>query len=124
RTLGAALPPGGRGDHPGRHDALHGRGRALRPRGVSVPHALAKRRHPQELRALPTVTPDGTRRLEIVGRNTTELLAWLQNQPAVREAPSSARRSTRWWRTPLPPRSWSTRAPPSEPRTPAWKTCS
>jgi ABC-type multidrug transport system ATPase subunit len=41
---------------------------------------------PQELKALPAVTPPGTRRLEIVGRNTTELLAWLQNQPAVREA--------------------------------------
>jgi ABC-2 type transport system ATP-binding protein len=41
---------------------------------------------PQELKALPAVTPAGTRRLEIVGRNTTELLAWLQNQPAVREA--------------------------------------
>jgi ABC-type multidrug transport system ATPase subunit len=41
---------------------------------------------PQELKALPAVTPTGTRRLEIVGRNTPELLAWLQNQPAVREA--------------------------------------
>jgi ABC-type multidrug transport system ATPase subunit len=41
---------------------------------------------PQELKALPAVTPPGTRRLEIVGRNTTELLGWLQNQPAVREA--------------------------------------
>jgi ABC-2 type transport system ATP-binding protein len=41
---------------------------------------------PQELRALPAVTPAGTRRLEIVGPNTTELLAWLQNQPGVREA--------------------------------------
>ncbi len=41
---------------------------------------------PQELKALPAVTPAGTRRLEIVGRNAIELLAWLQNQPAVREA--------------------------------------
>jgi ABC-2 type transport system ATP-binding protein len=41
---------------------------------------------PQELKALPEVTPAGTRRLEIVGRNTTELLVWLQNQPGVREA--------------------------------------
>jgi ABC-2 type transport system ATP-binding protein len=41
---------------------------------------------PQELKALPTVTPAGTRRLEIVGRNTTGLLAWLESQPAVREA--------------------------------------
>jgi ABC-2 type transport system ATP-binding protein len=41
---------------------------------------------PQELKASPEVTPPGTRRLEIVGRNTTELLAWLQNQPGVREA--------------------------------------
>jgi ABC-2 type transport system ATP-binding protein len=41
---------------------------------------------PQELKALPAVTPAGTRRLEIVGRNTTGLLAWLQNRPAVREA--------------------------------------
>jgi ABC-2 type transport system ATP-binding protein len=41
---------------------------------------------PQELKALPDVTPAGTRRLEIVGRNTAELLAWLQDQPAVREA--------------------------------------
>jgi ABC-type multidrug transport system ATPase subunit len=41
---------------------------------------------PQELKALPTVTPAGTRRLEIIGRNTTELFAWLQDRPAVREA--------------------------------------
>jgi ABC-type multidrug transport system ATPase subunit len=41
---------------------------------------------PQELKALPAVTPAGTRRLEILGSNTTELLAWLQDQPAVREA--------------------------------------
>jgi ABC-2 type transport system ATP-binding protein len=41
---------------------------------------------PQQLKALPAVTPAGTRRLEIVGRNTAELLAWLQNQPGVREA--------------------------------------
>jgi ABC-type multidrug transport system ATPase subunit len=41
---------------------------------------------PQELKALPAVTPPGTRRLEIVGRNTAELLTWLQNQSGVREA--------------------------------------
>jgi ABC-2 type transport system ATP-binding protein len=41
---------------------------------------------PRELKDLPAVTPRGTRRLEIVGRNTPELLAWLQDQPAVREA--------------------------------------
>jgi ABC-type multidrug transport system ATPase subunit len=41
---------------------------------------------PQELKGMPTVTPAGTRRLEIVGTNTAELLAWLQDQPAVREA--------------------------------------
>jgi ABC-2 type transport system ATP-binding protein len=41
---------------------------------------------PQELKALPAVTPVGTRRLEIIGRNTTALLAWLQDRPAVREA--------------------------------------
>jgi ABC-type multidrug transport system ATPase subunit len=41
---------------------------------------------PQELKALPAVTPSGTRRLEILGGNTTELLAWLQNRPGVREA--------------------------------------
>jgi ABC-2 type transport system ATP-binding protein len=41
---------------------------------------------PQELKALPAVTPSGTRRLEIIGRNTTELLAWLQTRPGVREA--------------------------------------
>ena len=41
---------------------------------------------PQELKAMPTVTPAGTRRLETVGRNTAELLAWLQDQPAVHEA--------------------------------------
>jgi ABC-type multidrug transport system ATPase subunit len=41
---------------------------------------------PQELKALPAVTPPGTRRLEIVGGTTAELLAWLQKQPAVREA--------------------------------------
>lgn len=41
---------------------------------------------PQELKALPAVTPPGTRRLEITGRNVTELLAWLHGQPGVREA--------------------------------------
>jgi ABC-2 type transport system ATP-binding protein len=41
---------------------------------------------PQELKTLPAVTPAGTRRLEIIGQSTTELLAWLQNQPGVREA--------------------------------------
>jgi ABC-2 type transport system ATP-binding protein len=41
---------------------------------------------PQELKSLPAVTPAGTRRLEIVGPNTTELLAWLQKQATVREA--------------------------------------
>jgi len=41
---------------------------------------------PQELKALPSVTPAGTRRLEIVGPDTPELLAWLQAQPGVREA--------------------------------------
>jgi ABC-type multidrug transport system ATPase subunit len=41
---------------------------------------------PQELKALPSVTPAGTRRLEIVGGNTTRLLAWLQQQPGVHEA--------------------------------------
>src|SRR5262249_11225438 len=41
---------------------------------------------PQELKTLPAVTPAGTRRLEIVGRNPAELLTWLQKQPAVREA--------------------------------------
>jgi ABC-2 type transport system ATP-binding protein len=41
---------------------------------------------PQELKALPAVTPAGTRRLEIIGPGTAELLAGLQNQPAVREA--------------------------------------
>jgi ABC-type multidrug transport system ATPase subunit len=41
---------------------------------------------PQELKALPAVTPAGTRRLEIRGGRTAELLAWLEAQPAVREA--------------------------------------
>jgi ABC-type multidrug transport system ATPase subunit len=41
---------------------------------------------PQQLKALPAVTPAGTRRLEIVGKSTTELLSWLQHQPGVREA--------------------------------------
>jgi ABC-2 type transport system ATP-binding protein len=41
---------------------------------------------PQELKSLPAVTPAGTRRLEIVGPNTTETLAWLQDRPGVREA--------------------------------------
>jgi ABC-2 type transport system ATP-binding protein len=41
---------------------------------------------PQELKALPAVTPAGTRRLEIAGRNVTELLAWLHGEPGVREA--------------------------------------
>ncbi len=41
---------------------------------------------PQELKALPAVTPAGTRRLEIVGPNPAELLTWLHEQPAVREA--------------------------------------
>jgi ABC-2 type transport system ATP-binding protein len=41
---------------------------------------------PQELKALPAVTPTGTRRLEIHGRDTTRLLAWLHDRPGVREA--------------------------------------
>jgi ABC-2 type transport system ATP-binding protein len=41
---------------------------------------------PQALKASPAATPAGTRRLEIRGRNTTALLAWMQDQPAVREA--------------------------------------
>jgi ABC-type multidrug transport system ATPase subunit len=41
---------------------------------------------PQELKALPAVTPPGTRRLEIVGGNTAALLTRLQTQPGVREA--------------------------------------
>jgi ABC-2 type transport system ATP-binding protein len=41
---------------------------------------------PQELKASPIVTPAGTRRLEILGANTTELLVWLENQAGVREA--------------------------------------
>ena len=41
---------------------------------------------PQELKALPAVTPPGTRRLEILGRDAPELLAWLQDQPGVCEA--------------------------------------
>ena len=41
---------------------------------------------PKELKALPAVTPAGTRRLEITGPSAAELLVWLQNQPAVREA--------------------------------------
>src|SRR5207249_10002765 len=41
---------------------------------------------PQELKALPAVTPRGTRRLEIAGQSATELLAGLHGQPGVREA--------------------------------------
>jgi ABC-2 type transport system ATP-binding protein len=41
---------------------------------------------PSELKALPAVTPAGTRRLEILGRDTSELLAWLRARPGVREA--------------------------------------
>jgi ABC-2 type transport system ATP-binding protein len=41
---------------------------------------------PRELKASPDVTPAGTRRLEILGRDAPELLAWLQDQPGVCEA--------------------------------------
>jgi ABC-type multidrug transport system ATPase subunit len=41
---------------------------------------------PQELKASPAVTPAHTRRLEILGRNSTALLPWLEKQPGVREA--------------------------------------
>jgi ABC-type multidrug transport system ATPase subunit len=41
---------------------------------------------PDELKALPTVTPPGTRRLEIVARDTAAVLVRLRKQPGVREA--------------------------------------
>jgi ABC-type multidrug transport system ATPase subunit len=41
---------------------------------------------PQELKSLPAVTPQGTRRLEITGHIPTELLAWLNGAAGVREA--------------------------------------
>jgi ABC-2 type transport system ATP-binding protein len=41
---------------------------------------------PEELKSLPAVTPAGTRRLEIIGGKTHELLTWLESQPTVREA--------------------------------------
>lgn len=41
---------------------------------------------PEELKSLPTVTPSGTRRLEIVGHDTAGLLARLRKMPGVREA--------------------------------------
>jgi ABC-type multidrug transport system ATPase subunit len=41
---------------------------------------------PAELKALPEVTPAGTRRLEIVGHDTAGLLARLRRLPVVREA--------------------------------------
>jgi ABC-2 type transport system ATP-binding protein len=41
---------------------------------------------PQELKALPAVTPLGTRRLEIIGPDSAGLLARLRGRPGVREA--------------------------------------
>lgn len=41
---------------------------------------------PDELKALPAVTPAGTRRLEIIGTDTAGLLARLRQKPGVREA--------------------------------------
>jgi ABC-type multidrug transport system ATPase subunit len=41
---------------------------------------------PDELKALPAVTPPGTRRLEIVGPGVAGLLARLRGRPGVREA--------------------------------------
>src|SRR5437899_970897 len=41
---------------------------------------------PAELKELPGITPPGTRRLEIVGRDIAGLLNRLRNQPGVREA--------------------------------------
>jgi len=41
---------------------------------------------PDELRNLPAVTPPGTQRLEIAGRDVAGLLARLRGQPGVREA--------------------------------------
>ena len=41
---------------------------------------------PQELKSLPDVTPPDTRRLEIVGGDSAEVLARLRGRPGVREA--------------------------------------
>src|SRR5262249_52165188 len=41
---------------------------------------------PDELRGLGAVTPDGTRRVEVVGHDSAGLLARLRQQPGVREA--------------------------------------
>jgi len=41
---------------------------------------------PQMLKALPSVTPEGTRRLEIVAPQSAALLARLRHQAGVREA--------------------------------------
>jgi ABC-type multidrug transport system ATPase subunit/ABC-type multidrug transport system permease subunit len=41
---------------------------------------------PRELKELPTVTPPGSRRLEIAGPNTAELLARMQGEKGVHEA--------------------------------------
>jgi ABC-2 type transport system ATP-binding protein len=41
---------------------------------------------PSELKALPAVTPQGTRRLEIIGPDSAGLLAQLKDRPGVREA--------------------------------------
>jgi ABC-2 type transport system ATP-binding protein len=41
---------------------------------------------PEELKRLPTVTPAGTRRLEIAGGDSAALLARLRHQTGVREA--------------------------------------
>lgn len=41
---------------------------------------------PEELRALPQVTPSGTKRLELLSGDTASLLAQLRSRPTVREA--------------------------------------
>jgi hypothetical protein len=41
---------------------------------------------PAELKAMPHITPPGTKRLEIVGPNTSAILENLRHRPGVREA--------------------------------------
>ena len=82
RPVGPAVPARRRGDHAGRHHALHGRGRALRPGRLPVPVEAAGRRHAERAEATcPAVTPPGTRRLEIVGPDAAGLLDRLRRRP-------------------------------------------
>ena len=87
RAVGPAVPPGGRGHHAVRHDALHGRGRALRPGRLHLPRHLLAVGTPDELKAAAGRDPAGDAAAGDRRRRTRRLFSSrLRHQPGVREA--------------------------------------